>query len=786
MFNPLLLSCEQRQTTAPVSSMLPGGQAGKIGLGINPAQLLVDGGIKPTPIQLAPRKPIQFPSPEPSSQEVKPVSPVAIFRKTGPVQARLIPQKESHILQNGNGHYVLNSTSYDETNSPANNSQNGSSVPKYVDSISTKAKRENSYPARWQALYRPKVEFYIAKLTPLSCLPASTIRWIRNSSDERAAQEGMRYHEKSGQFVVDWVQKHCILYEGAMANTPLICEDWQYEYFMQLFGWMRHSEEVGRWIRRFTHAGVWIAKKNAKSPTLAATGLYTFVGDGEQGQHCYSIARDGKQAKIAHTHVMEMVRNSPILSRECKIKLTDYTVHHRKSKSTYTIVCADNSKSTEGFNGSLFVDETHVVDQEHMDRLKRAGISRTEPLHVEMSTAGNNSDGYGYNRYQYGVRVSRMDHDSDYNPHFLFIDYSVDQKITVEKLRDHDFIESISQSCNPAMGRIIRKEEFMADWHDSTMSDTELRKFGMYRLNLWLRDSAVWVELADWLRCSSSPLQEELIRDYCSDTYLENTMDHVQGQPVQYTLEDLKPYPCVAGLDMSQTRDMSALTLIFAVPDENLNVRPYTWTWHWLPEPTAISYRRWVDFQSPDYKNWIHLVKQRTIDYEHIATKLEWVRTNFDLRGLGYDVFNSVPLIRCLLNDFGWDENLIIKVPQQMRIMGPITKEVERWILRHEVHHPNNQVLNWQFQHAALDFDRAGNYKVIKPDKDDYRKVDGIVSLLIAGVILTLPEIGIWNRDSGSILLYERHAPEREGATSSVDTMSKAERSRFIQENVYS
>lgn len=569
----------------------------------------------------------------------------------------------------------------------------------------------------------------------------------------------MRFHEQSGQFVVDWVQDHCILYEGSKANSPLICDDWQFEYFMQLFGWLRNSEELGIWIRRFTHAGIWIAKKNAKSPTLAATGLFTFVGDGEPGQHCYSIAKDGKQALIAHTHAIEMVNNSPKLASEIRHKKTDNSLIHRRTKSTYSIVSGDNvrqAQTTEGYNGSLFVDETHVVDQQHMDRLKRAGISRIEPLHVEMSTAGNNADGYGFNRYQYGQRVAKMESLSDYNPHFLFMDFSVDQKVTAERLRDQPFIESIAPYCNPSMGRIIRKEEFLSDYRDSLQSDTELRKFAMYRLNLWLRDSAVWIELADWIRCAESPLRDELL-----------AMD-VERPSDQYTLEDLKEYPCVGGLDLSMVKDMSALTLIFAVPDDQLGIRPYTWTWHWLPEVTAIGYQRFVDFKSDDLNPYVHLLKSHTIDYDIIATKLEWIRSNFDFRGLGYDVFNSAPLLRSLYNDYGWSEEEIIKVPQQMRIMGPICKEVERWIIRHEIHHCNNKLMNWQFQHAALEYDKHGNYKVIKPEKDDYRKVDGIVSMLIAAAVLTT-DPSIWSKDSGSILLYERKPADGAGRPTTIN-----------------
>ena len=973
-----------------------------------------------------------------------------------------------------------------------------------VDSSPQEEPCHISYPQRWSNLYESKQSFFINKLTPLKGVPSETRRWIRNASDERAAQEGMRVSEERGQYVVNWVQNHCVLYEGSRAGEYIDIDDWQYEFFMQLFGWLVQNEELAErrkldtcWIRRFTQASIWIAKKNAKalaldtdiptvtgwkqmrdiqvgdiifdesgqqtkvlscsevftdkecfnvefsdgtnivasedhlwkvesntdhyessikttrqlsqkvklsrlngitwannhripicqslqisdtllsippyvlgvwlcdgdsdqfritlnaaeweildytrelgyqplsiarkkdtnnyrvnigsraslkklgvlfdkhipinylrssaeqrlellkglmdtdgtiskagqcsfnttleelasnvwellcslgfkptldidiaqcngkkygpsyriqfwpnvsvfklkrkvfrqrlttkrrtarssnrhiisitsvgivpckcikvdsptqmflagqsmipthnSPTLAATGLYTLCGDGEKGNKCYSVARDGNQALISHTHAMMMVEYSPELSSVCTIKKTNYSITHNPTNSVYTLVHGDNAKSTEGYNGSIFVDETHVVDQNQIDRLKRAGISRDEPLHVEMSTAGNNADGYGYNRYHYGLRVSQMESSNDYTPQILFIDFSVNQKVTLDQLKNKEFIERIGPECNPTMGRILKKSEFMQDWHESVRSETELRKFAMYRLNLWLRDTASWVELQDWLECAESPLKDEIQENENNDI------------PRQYTLEDLMEYPCVGGLDLSKVKDMTSLTLIFAVPDDKLGVRPYTWTWHWMPRVTAQAYSRYVDFFNPDYEPFLEFINQKTIDYDHVINHLEWVRDNFDIRALGYDVYNATELIRILSVTKGWDEDILIKVPQTMKIMGPITQEVERWIIRKEVHHPNNSLLSWQFQHAALDMDRFGNYRVIKPERGDYRKVDGIVSMLIAGVTISSDVCAdIW-AGRQSILLYRLQPAARPGEITTLSVNS--------------
>src|SRR3990167_10032306 len=213
-----------------------------------------------------------------------------------------------------------------------------------VDSSPQEEPCHISYPQRWSNLYESKQSFFINKLTPWKGVPSETRRWIRNASDERAAQEGMRVSEERGQYVVNWVQNHCVLYEGSRAGEYIDIDDWQYEFFMQLFGWLVQNEELAErrkldtcWIRRFTQASIWIAKKNAKSPTLAATGLYTLCGDGEKGNKCYSVARDGNQALISHTHAMMMVEYSPELSSVCTIKKTNYSITHNPTNSVYTL-----------------------------------------------------------------------------------------------------------------------------------------------------------------------------------------------------------------------------------------------------------------------------------------------------------------------------------------------------------------------------------------------------------------------------------------------------------------
>src|SRR4051812_7789611 len=100
-----------------------------------------------------------------------------------------------------------------------------------------------------------------------------TKKWLRTAADERAAAAGMRFDLERGEFACNWIETHCRLYEGEFAGQPMMLLPCWREFFMRLYSWVRWSDEWDQWIRRFTHATWWGAKKNAKSPDCAAHNL---------------------------------------------------------------------------------------------------------------------------------------------------------------------------------------------------------------------------------------------------------------------------------------------------------------------------------------------------------------------------------------------------------------------------------------------------------------------------------------------------------------------------------
>ena len=539
----------------------------------------------------------------------------------------------------------------------------------------------------------------------LQSVDAVTRQWIRNASDEIAALAGYRMDEERGRYVVEWIQDYCYLYEGDMAGQKMMLADWQLDATMRLFGWVHYSEEWGRIVRRFRKASIWIPKKNGKSPTLAAWGLYLLCGDGEQGQKCYSVAKDGKQAMISHQHALEMVARSPELKEQCTINKSTGQITHESTRSFYRVVAGDNPNSQEGLNGSVLVDETHVVDRRLMKILKGAGISRSEPLQIEVSTAGSNPDGYGKSQFDHGARVASGEEPDN---QFFYQAYAAPQEITDGEL-DQRILE-LGKAANPTWGRIVRESEFLADYNTSKRRPSDLLDFKMYRLNIWQNAENPWLLESDWKKGE---------RDF--------------------TAASLHHRACWSALDLSSVRDLTALCLCFPEPDDAFK---FLW-WYWLPKETADKIRHLVpidDWLSDPRVN-LTLTPGARVDYGYIRSQYRRLAKEYDIKELAFDDWNAEQTTQEISEGVRNEQGKVIEegtgierlnFGQGIRYMNEPTKQFEARVIDGKAHHNGDPLTRWQVLNATIKPDSNGNYKPLKPGKDSVKKVDGVVVAVMA------------------------------------------------------
>ena len=524
----------------------------------------------------------------------------------------------------------------------------------------------------------------------------TTARWMRDASDDLAVRNGCWFDESRGQFVVDWMKDYLRLYEGEWAGLPLdVTGHWTYGATMRLFGWVRHSDEWGRTVRRFRSATLWVAKKNMKSPTLAAWTVYLAFGDGEQGQKVFPTAKDGAQIRenvVRHIH--EMILRSPDLLSECKINKTTGNVLHKPSSSLIMPLSSDNvasQKSKEGLNGSVVVDEVHIVDRQHMRRISRAGISRAEPLQIEVSTAGDEPESYGFARFQYAESViaGRIEDDTT-----LAIIYAAPQDVSDEDI--HADPVKFGRMANPAWGHTVKQSEFMSDYNRSKAVLSDFADFKKYRLNIWQQSSNPWLSIHDWQSCST-------------------TKSRPPADAVTY-----------GGLDLSRTTDLTAWLLY--QPGDN----PKCWGHYWCPRGRAVELSESFEIPLLDWAaaGWVTLNDERVIDRGLIHARIKAdARELSQLRYVGYDPYNADDTVKYCTDELDLE---MVEVRQGVQSLSAPSKYLAELVVSHLLDHSNDPVLAWMLTNTSVKADENGNIKPVKTVGGKRKHIDGIVALIMA------------------------------------------------------
>jgi phage terminase large subunit-like protein len=558
--------------------------------------------------------------------------------------------------------------------------------------------------------------------------------WMRNESDKLAVANGCWFDVSRAAYTVWWIERYCRLYEGEWAGEPCLLRsgfkeldspilddweeggeqrsiaraerylqllasnenpDWQYECTMRLFGWVKNSERWGRAVRSHNAGSIWIPKKQKKSPTLAAWGVYLTCGDGEMGSKVFVGAKDGNQAKIAMKHAIAMVEQSPELLSECRINKNEMSITHIPTRSEMKPLSSANERSKnskEGINGHILIDETHVVDRDFIKIISRAGISRAEPLHIEVSTAGNNPDGYGKERQDYARQVACG---AEKNDQLFVAIYEAPQTLS-----DKDLCEDpvkYGKLANPAWGHTAHEEEFLADFAQSRRTISGLADFKMYRLNIWQHTANQWLRMDDWLRCGDSR-----------------------------SIEDYQKQPAAVGMDLSKTKDMSALAI--SIPSAE---KVHLFVRLWMTE----SYIE-ANSDKAAFKEWVAggnlcMIPGDTIQESFIREEFERLAKLLDVKILVKD--------RAFAADFTeWCEERFPRVnqidyPQNAQMMEKPIDDFEAAVIEGSLVHCNNPCLNWQAGHTSTHMNARGFRILKKPYKtDDYRKIDGMVAAVMA------------------------------------------------------
>lgn len=484
---------------------------------------------------------------------------------------------------------------------------------------------------------------------------------------------------------------------GMLAGTAMRLRPWQREIIRDIYG------ETSP--RRIKTAVLSMARKNGKTGLAAALCLCHLCGpEAEPRGQIFSAAADKNQAAILFREMEAIILATPWLDERCNVRRFTKDIEDERNGSLYAALSSD-APTKHGMSASFFVfDElAQSPNAELWDVLKTSGGARLEPLRLVISTQSADPLHVMSELLDYGRKVAAGDlPDTSFYSRLWAVPEPEDEN-------DFDpFDEALWPLANPALGDFRSLEDMRSEAMQCRETPSRTPTFRNLYLNMRDRsDAAPWIDLQYWRACGKANVDPESLR----------------GRK------------CYGGLDLSATRDLTALGLFF--PDDAGGGDVLVTAW--CPKDAL---RRRSDVDRVPYPLWaksglITPTPGASVDMRHIALHLAEVKRLYKLETIAYDRWRIEELKRILAEE-GIDLPLV-EHGVGFKDMSPSMKATEIMIVAGRLRHGRNALLSWAVSNVVVDVDPAEN---VKPSKRRAReRIDPAVAMIMAvGIASRTPE----------------------------------------------
>lgn len=437
-----------------------------------------------------------------------------------------------------------------------------------------------------------------------------------------------------------------------------------------------YAENEGERLVRL--AGLSVARGNGKSGLLAGLSLAHLLGPMiEPYGECYAAALDREQASVLYRMTCAYIYEVPWMAGRVNIRDQTKEITDHESGSLWRALTSDARKA-HGLAPSFWVADEVAQwrSRELWDNLRTGMAKRKHALGVTISTQAADD------LHFWSEMLDAEPMPSVYvQLHAAPDDCALDDR-------------EAWAAANPAMGAFLNESEFADAAAMAMRSPSFAPAFRLLNLNQRIAAEGRFIEQAEW---------------------------EANAEPFDAT--ELEGQRCYGGLDLSSTRDLTALALYF--PDAGKVL-----VWHWLPKDTIavrverdrVPYDRWAA------DGWAEVTVGNARDDLAIALQLADIRSRYDVQGIAFDRWQIARLNK-LLSDEGIDLPMKEFVPG-FKSYAAAVDAFERAVLERKMQHNGNPLLRWQAGNVIVETDPAGNRKPTKSKSFD--RIDGIVSAIMA------------------------------------------------------
>lgn len=530
------------------------------------------------------------------------------------------------------------------------------------------------------------------------------------------------YDHAKAAAAVGWIEAHCYHTEGPLAPGPLQLELWQKAFISLVFGIVNDEG-----LRQFREVVLVVGRKNGKTKLCSAIASYIWKCEGF-GARVYCVAPKLEQADLVYMDVWTMNTLDPEYQAQKEkaaekdahnTRVNDQSMLPKKRISDLGIEginstvkkLAFSGKRSDGFSPSLCVnDEIAAWEGEKGIRqyeVMRSGMgARPEAIMLSASTSGFVNDGI------YDEIIKR-------STRFLLGD-SKEKKLL------------------PLLYMI----DDVTKWNDIN----ELYK-SMPNLGVSTRVDYMLEEIA--VAQGSLSKRAEFLTKYCNIKQ-SSSVAFLRAQDVEavtgehFGLEDFPGCYCVAGLDLSQTVDLTAAIALI-----EKGVKLYAVAHFWMPAEKLqeATDRDGVPYRIYEQRGLLSLSGENFVDYHDVEKWFIDLVTKYKIYPLktGYDRYSSQYLVKALegagyhMSDVYQGDNL-----------WPCLQEVEGLIKDGRLLIGDNDLLKIHLLNSAVKMSaERGRGRLIKINPTS--RIDGMAALLDAVAVRQLyyDEIGEQLKNKG-------------------------------------
>ena len=492
------------------------------------------------------------------------------------------------------------------------------------------------------------------------------------------------FDQKKANRVIEFIETQCRHSEGSLAPGLLTLELWQKALLSCMFGIIGKDG-----ARQFREVFIVVGRKNGKTLLASAIMAYMLYNDGEYGAKAYCVAPKVAQADIVYNNFWHTVSLNPDLADKSKHRKSDIYIEESNS-SLQKIALSD--RTSDGFNPHLSVQDEVAAwagdkGLKGYEVLKSGAGARKQPILLSISTAGYVNDSTYDELIKRSTRFLLGESKEKRLLPFIYMIDDVDKWNDINELRKSNPNLNVSVSMDYlleeiaiAEGSLSKKAEFLTKY-----------------CNIKQNSSLAW-------------LTAEVVNKACGPAL---------------TLEDFRGSYCVGGLDLSQTRDLTAACVVIEKDGELYVSAKFFLPRERIDEATA---RDGLPYSIYIQRGLLQESGDNFVDYEDCDEWFRMLVEQYEILPLqvGYDRYSAQYLIS-ELTQYGFHCDDVF---QGENLYGVI-QETQGLLEDRKLHIGDNDLLKVHLLNSAIKMStERGRGKLVKLSPNDH--IDGAASLIDA------------------------------------------------------